>query len=134
MKKKTAPESSSSFADELNRLMESADPPVSLGDLAKKLGASYEYSRRLVRGLSVPSKHFIVSISHLFGVDAEELEQLAKRDRMKAQFGADAMIPDSLNPEVEPFNRSWHLLNDAQKDALLGMLKQFLSSNRKKGA
>jgi hypothetical protein len=119
------------FADRLQRLMDEHDPPLGIKELADMLDTSYEHARKMVRGLTVPS-HFIVgAIAQLFGVDASELNEVAKLDSFHRKFGEGTPTP-VFNSEVAPFASAWSVLTEGQKTQLLTLLKQFVSANARK--
>lgn len=104
---------------------------LSLHDLAKEFGMTYEYMRRLVRGLNVPSKTVLRLVSQRFGWDFDEAEKLLVGDRFRMKNGEHGAIAQEINPEVEPFERGWHLLAETQKESLLAQFNLFLAQNRK---
>lgn len=110
--------------------MESHDPPLGIKELADMIDTSYEHARRMVRGALVPSKFVIRAIAQSFKVNPEELEAVAKTDKFKREYGDGTPTP-IFNAEVAPFAKSWHMLRDDQRAALLRQLKGYLNDNLK---
>lgn len=121
-------------ASELQRLMDQYDPPLSIRGLSVKLGVSYEYVRRLVRGLVLPSELASRELARFFGIDCEVFAALVERDRIAREYGNAYLIPNS-DPELAKLASSWELLTVKQKQALLSQLDLFLAQNlRRVGA
>jgi hypothetical protein len=119
------------FSERLQQLMEEHDPPLGIKELADTLQISYEHTRKMARGLSVPTRFLIRGLADVFGVDAAELESVAKTDMFQRKYGEMSTTP-IFNPEVAPFATAWHMLTDPQKNALLSQLKTFMSKNAAK--
>jgi hypothetical protein len=117
-----------SFSKRLAQLMQDHAPPMGPRELAAVADISYEHSRKMVRGLAVPTKHIIRALANYFSVDAAELQAVASADKFQRKFGKDA--PGSIfNPEVAPFAENWGRLTEAQKLALLSHLEAFVAQN-----
>jgi transcriptional regulator with XRE-family HTH domain len=119
------------FGTRLQELMDSHKPQMEIRDLSDALGSTYEYVRKMVRGLSLPSKYMLRSIAQVFKADLHELERLVAADRIKKEHGDIPFELSGKNPEIEPFERGWDKLTKDQKASLTTMLKQFLTQNRK---
>ncbi len=119
-----------SFAARLQQLMDEHNPPWGIQELADAVQVSYEHTRKMVRGLSVPSKFVIRALAEIFKIDASELEAVAKTDQFHRKYGEDSPTP-IFNPEVAPFATAWTMLTEAQKTFLLTHLKTFVSKNAK---
>lgn len=102
---------------------------LTLNDLAKEFGLTYEYIRRVVRGMNTPSKTVLRLFAHKFKWDYKEVEELLVQDRFRLHNGESGAIAQNLNPEVEPFEKAWHLLESGQKDILMQQFNLFLSQN-----
>lgn len=111
--------------------MDNHEPPLGIKEFADVLGISYEHSRKMVRGLAVPTRFLILAIAKEFGEDPGELERLAKEDSFRRKYGAESPTP-IFNPEVAPFATAWHMLTDSQKNDLLARLKTHVAANTKK--
>jgi hypothetical protein len=113
------------FAQRLEKLMQQHDPPLGIIDLSDKLQVTYEHARKMVRGISVPTRFIILEIADIFGEDAAELVALAKADNFLRKFGPRSPTP-IFNPEVTPFAEAWPHLTMEQKDTLLFLLSSFV--------
>lgn len=102
---------------------------LSLNDLAKEFGLTYEYMRRVVRGINVPSKTVLKLLSNRFKWNYKDVEALLVQDRFRLRNGEAGAIAQSFNPEVEPFEKAWHLLEPEQKNLLLQQFNLFLAQN-----
>lgn len=106
---------------------------VGLNELSRAIGPSYEYFRKMVRGMSVPTDPLLRLVAAFFGWDWEETRQLAATDRMRIKYGKMGITAHGLNPEVQKFHMSWEYLTDAQKTFLLSQLQSFLALNIAQG-
>lgn len=104
---------------------------ITINQLAKDLDLTYEYTRRLVKGLNTPSKLLLKVIAPYFGWDLKEAYQTLVEDRFRLANGGEGAMAQKLNPEVEPFEKAWHLLDENQKEILLAQFTLFLAQNRR---
>ena len=119
------------FPQRLQQLMDEHNPPFDLKELADVVGCSYEHARKMLRGITLPSKFLLQAIARVFDVDESELEAVVRATRFQKEYGTDA--PGSVfNPEVLPFATAWPVLTDIQKSQLLSQLKKFVSANSAK--
>ena len=116
------------FALELKRLMSEHDPPLDIKKLADSMSLSYEHVRKIVRGLSVPTRFIILALAAYFDVDSAELEAIAKADLFKRKYGEEFEIPAS-SPGLREIVSEWGKLTGVQKEALLTMLEAFIAQN-----
>lgn len=120
------------FAVRLRQAME--DHGLSLNDLAKETNHSYEYVRRLIRGLNLPSPNLLKLLCQRFKWDLAEMQDTTTQDRFRKRNGPSGVIAQPRNPEIEPFEKGWHLLKPSQKAVLLEQLETFVENNRRWGA
>ena len=60
---------------------------MSLKELAHKVEITYEHARRIVRGLSIPSRHVLKAICSDLELDFDEINRTAERDRLLRMYG-----------------------------------------------
>jgi hypothetical protein len=104
---------------------------LEIRDVADQVGSTYEYMRKLVRGLSLPSKYMVGTLSGVLQWDKEEMMRLMAADRIRKEHGDIPLELSGKNPKVEPFERGWDRLTEQQQEILLGQLNTFLKQNRK---
>jgi transcriptional regulator with XRE-family HTH domain len=104
---------------------------LTLQDIAKMFDLTYEYVRRLARGDNNVSKNVLWRMSKTFDWDVEEMEKMLVGDRWRQKNGPLGAIAQEFNPEVEPFEKGWHMLDQTQKAFLLANLNLFISQNRR---
>src|SRR5438874_506160 len=104
-------------AERMSQRMEELN--LSIGDLAKQVGATYEHVRSLVRGNSVPSRLMVESLAKALRMDKAELERFATADRISAKYGKIPLELSGKNPEMEPLERVWHYLSKGHKADLI---------------
>jgi hypothetical protein len=103
---------------------------MTMRDLAADLDMTYEFVRRLLRGDSLMSKANLKVMSARFKWNYPEMEKMLVQDRFRRNNGAEGAIAQAFNPEVDPFEKGWALLNDEQKEMLLSQLYTFIRINR----
>ena len=115
-----------------HRLQQAMDREnLSLHDMTKEFEMSYEYMRRVTKGMNLPSKAVLKHFSHRFRWDYAEMEKLLVQDRFRLKNGAQGAIAQEFDPEVEPFEKSFRFLDKSQKEILLAQLNLFLAQNRR---
>ncbi len=114
------------------RLREAMDREnISIAQLAQQIDMTYEYTRRLVKGINIPSRALLKVVCARFGWDFDEVYRTVVQDKFRLANGAPGALAQDLNPEVEPFEKAWHLLDIDQKEILLAQFKLFLAQNRR---
>lgn len=113
------------FSKELENLMKHHDPPISIRDLADRVGLTYEFIRKLVRGQNLPTRPILISMASILEVDFSSLEEWVKEDQCAAQFGREtaALLFD---PEKKALIRGLSCLAECEKIRVLGLLKELL--------
>ena len=99
-------------------------------DLAKKLDISYEHARRFVRGESVPSTIVLKEICAYLKLPFEELNVKAKADRMQKDYGNLPLVLAGKNPTLEPLDRVWNDLTEAQQQDIINMARAWAKRER----
>jgi transcriptional regulator with XRE-family HTH domain len=93
---------------------------VSIRELSKMTGSTYEYMRRLVRGLSLPSKYMARIICEELNLDLEKIEQIISKDQVRVKYG-DEMLADleKEDSELGALISAWKGLSEEHKRVLL---------------
>jgi transcriptional regulator with XRE-family HTH domain len=115
------------FADKLLEGM--ASQSVTIADLAKQTGTTYEHIRRLVRGLAFPSAYLLRELCRILSLNFEEMEKLVTAERIRSKYGE---IPDKIvkkNPELTPLDRFWPSLTSLQKQELYMLARAMATLN-----
>lgn len=117
------------FGEEMQKRMDALG--LSIRDVSDKLGSTYEYVRRMVRGMSLPSKYMIVNLEEILQWHRDEMRPLMVSDKIERQHGG---IPAELagkNPELAPFEHGWPMLSEHEKEILLNQLNSFVRQYKK---
>jgi hypothetical protein len=104
---------------------------ISVNQLARDIDMTYEYTRRLVKGINTPSKLLLKTLAHRFAWDFDEVYRTLVQDKFRLANGKAGAVAQEFDPEVEPFEKAWHFLEDGQKEILLAQLNLFLAQNRR---
>jgi transcriptional regulator with XRE-family HTH domain len=62
--------------------MKLGEPKLSILNLADELKISYEYARRIIRGINVPDESIVRRAAIYFQVDPENFKRIAHQDRL----------------------------------------------------
>jgi hypothetical protein len=105
--------------------------PLTLRDLEKMTGYTYEHCRKAVTGRPVVSAEFNDRLCKVLGLDGAMMWQLAEREKK-----ARAIKRLGVNPVAESDARLaavWQRLSETQRDAILALADDF-SRSRTTGA
>ena len=103
---------------------------LSLRDLAARTDVSNPYLSQIERGLHEPSVRVLRSIARALNLSAETL--LAQAGLLEDDQDPPEPSPDDA-PATEAAIRADAQLTDPQKEALLGVYRSYLASNRAAG-
>lgn len=129
MKKKEEKIPLGQFATALTEQLE--DKGMSVMDLAKELGITYEHTRKMARSMAFPSRLRLNQISKVMGWKADDMWPLVVNDQIKKKYGK---IPEELAGKTPEFTQIELLLpkiTPEQFQAVLGMLEGWAKRNRK---
>jgi|ERR1019366_1362303 transcriptional regulator with XRE-family HTH domain len=122
-------QSKTRFGEMLQNAM--ADKDMSIRDLAEQIGSTYEYMRKLVRGLALPSRYMLNTLVPLLKFDRDAADRLIAADKIEKQHGSIPLELSGKDPELEPLERDWKSLTDQQKELLMSQFKSFIVTNKK---
>jgi transcriptional regulator with XRE-family HTH domain len=106
---------------------------MTLVDVAKAAGISYEHARRLAKGLTPPSRALTEVVSRLLGFDAGHAWDAAQSDRLHKKFGIqlDRTASGKGHPRVEECRNMLIALTPVQYQAVLSILRGFAGQQAK---
>jgi len=107
---------------------------LSVNRLAIQLDVSYEYVRKIARGLSTPSGRTLVKICDVLQLDHHEMERLVVADKIRRHYGKvvlDIVGKDERTEQLECYLGS---LTDEQIEFLRAGALYWVRKNRKKNA
>lgn len=116
------------FAREIERLMSEHMPAMSINDLAGELGLTYEFVRKLVRGLNLPTQGSVILLSKIFKVPVEQIEDWVKEAKLGSLVGNDVAAL-MFNPETKALVSGLAELDDAQKREVLSLVLKYVKAN-----
>jgi len=105
---------------------------LSIGDLAAKVGTTYEHVRSVVKGNTVPSRFMVQALSEALKMNRGELERIATADRIRRKFGTIPMELAGKNPELEPLERVWNHLSQEHKADLISQAQAWAKRDRER--
>jgi len=98
---------------------------VSINDVAKSTGVSYEHMRRVARGV-VPSRFILKAICDELKLPFKQLQELADEAKMREKYGDLPLKLAGKTPSLEPLERIWSKLSEQQQEDLIYMAKSWL--------
>jgi len=105
---------------------------MSLNDLAAKTGSTYEYVRKLSRGLALPSKYMLRVLAEAIGLKYDEMEKIVVEDRIRMKYGEASLKVRGRSLAMEPFEKMVPQLDKAQREQIIGIMETWVKNNRKK--
>ena len=103
---------------------------MSVADLAARVETSYEHMRKLFKGTAYPSKELLRKVTRATGMNFEEAEEAAMRDRMEKKFGP-AQVSGTIHPRMAAWEALIPQLTDAQNELLLSMVRGLIRETRR---
>jgi transcriptional regulator with XRE-family HTH domain len=103
---------------------------ISIRDLSTRLTISYEHIRRIVKGESIPSLYILKAISQALGLQAEEMERLAKVGRLNKKFGSLPIELSGKDSTLQPIEQIWNDLTAEHKEDLIAMARKWAERDR----
>lgn len=124
--KKNAPEAD--FATVLKLRMEQRE--VSIRELAARSHLSYEFIRKLVRGLSVPSRPVLEGICGVLGLNSTEMARLVDMDRLRINYGPILEEMTGRTPALAKLEQLWSQLKPEQREMVVELMSAMTRKNR----
>lgn len=90
---------------------------------AVRLGCSYEYVRKMIRGESLPAPTLLKRLCSLFRWDATKIEKLVLLDRCRRQYGPTFWIVLGKNPRYEPLYILWPYLTTTEQQMVVHLMR-----------
>jgi transcriptional regulator with XRE-family HTH domain len=94
---------------------------------AVRLGCSYEYVRKMVRGDSLPAPTLLKRLCSLFRWDATKIEKLVLLDRCRKQYGPTFWTVLGKNPRYEPLYILWPYLTPAEQQMVVHLMRTWIA-------
>jgi transcriptional regulator with XRE-family HTH domain len=97
---------------------------VSIVELGKKLGISYEHARKITGGIALPSRLLVEKTAQVLGIPAEQLEHAVERDRLSKNYSAKFVAEvTGLSKRLALFEPLIESLSEEQVPAAYAMLE-----------
>ncbi len=102
-----------------------------LKEFASRHDITYEHGRRILRGLSLPSRSLLRLISLTLDLSFEEMERLARMDDMRNRYGD--VLTDFMrrDPSLSPIESAWASLTDEHRQEAVRMVQEWAESDRR---
>jgi hypothetical protein len=90
---------------------------------AVRLGCSYEYVRKMIRGESLPSPSLLNKLCSIFHWKTKKIERLVHLDKCRRQYGPIFWTVLGKNPRYEPLYILWPDLTPGEKQRVIHLLR-----------
>lgn len=107
--------------------------PNTIKDLAEKCEATYEHTRKIVKGTVNPSKYMIRAIAIGLKMDKNLLEQLATEDKIRHKYGDVASVLAGKNPIWDPLDALQHNLTERDVQEIIAFAQMKAKLNKSQG-
>jgi transcriptional regulator with XRE-family HTH domain len=106
------------------------DTRLSVPDLARRVGVTYEHIRKLIMGHSLPSDSLLERLCAALGLNKKEMSSRVRKDKMIFRFGDAAWQAAGIDPRAGPCYILLPLLSRAQRALLLVQMKAVVEAKR----
>ncbi len=93
---------------------------------AVRLGCSYEYVRKMIRGESLPSPILLKRLCSVFQWDRKKIEKLVLLDRCRRRYGPTFWTVLGKNPHYEPLYILWPYLTRGEQQMVVQLMRACL--------
>lgn len=104
---------------------------LTIKDLARATGLSYEHVRKVVKGAAYPSRLALHELCRALKLDGRKMESLGVADRLEKKYGG---VPHALagkHPELSLLAQSWDVLTPDQKTSFRIQIRSVAAANQK---
>ena len=103
---------------------------ISIRDMQDASGMCYEHTRKLVKGLTHPTKTVVQAFAYKLGLNAAELERMAVEYRFKSRYGRVTSILAGVPHRLEGMVAIEPFLNDRDIEELISLANMKARINR----
>jgi transcriptional regulator with XRE-family HTH domain len=104
---------------------------ISLASVAHKVGRSYEQLRKVFLGTSTPSSALVTKASKILGMNIEEAQRAATKDRMQRRFGKQGLKALGRDPRLAKLDSVAGVLTDAEIAVLVTVAQGLVKARTK---
>jgi plasmid maintenance system antidote protein VapI len=119
------------YAERIRKAMLSEENPtratVSIHQLARLTGYSYEHVRKLVNGLPLISREFNDMVCRVLGLDPKELWALCQSEKVQRKYGMTRLPNDTRLAEL------WPHLTDSDREKIVRIVEGYAEANKALG-
>jgi transcriptional regulator with XRE-family HTH domain len=105
---------------------------ISLASVAHKVGRSYEQIRKVFLGTSTPSSALVTKLSKILGLNVEEAQRAATKDRMQRRFGKQGLKALGRDPRLAELDSVASVLSDQDLQTVITVARGLVKA-RKQG-
>jgi transcriptional regulator with XRE-family HTH domain len=104
---------------------------MSLGSVAQRVGRSYEQMRKVFLGTSTPSSALVAKLSKILGMNAEEAQRAATKDRMQRRFGRQGLKAMGRDPRLAELDAVAALLSDQDLQTVVTVARGLVRARKR---
>jgi hypothetical protein len=116
------------YADIVRQRMKTRDnstgEPLSIREVAKRLGYSYEHVRKTVVGEPVASREFNDALAQLLNLDPDVMWNTAQREKMARRFRE--LVPNVAPPADDRLAELWPKLTKEEQHNLIKIAEAYV--------
>jgi transcriptional regulator with XRE-family HTH domain len=103
---------------------------ISIRELATQSHLSYEFIRKLVRGLSVPSRPVLEGICGVLGLNSTQMARLVDMARLRINYGPILEELTGRTPALGKAEQFWSQLKPEQREMVIELMSAMTRKNR----
>ena len=104
---------------------------ISLASVAQKVGRSYEQMRKVFLGTSTPSSALVTKVSKVLGMNVEDAQRAATKDRMQRKFGEQGLKAVGRDPRLAELDAVAALLSDQDLQAVITVARGLVRARKR---
>jgi transcriptional regulator with XRE-family HTH domain len=121
-------QASNRFAEAIQAKMDELG--LDINQVAGKTESTYEHVRKLVRGMSFPSKYYLRVLCDILDLEIDDMERLLVADRIQHKYGKIPLELSGKNPSLDPVERLWEKLTKKQQQDFIAQMQAVVKRNR----
>jgi transcriptional regulator with XRE-family HTH domain len=103
---------------------------VSLASVAQKVGRSYEQMRKVFLGTSTPSSALVTKVSKSLGMNIEDAQRAATKDRMQRRYGKQGLKLLGRDPRLTELDSVASVLSDQDLQTVITVARGLVKARK----
>jgi transcriptional regulator with XRE-family HTH domain len=103
---------------------------ISLASVAQKVGRSYEQMRKVFLGTSTPSSALVTKVSKSLGMNIEDAQRAATKDRMQRRYGKQGLKLLGRDPRLTELDSVASVLSDQDLQTVITVARGLVKARK----